>query len=431
MQQDMPDFTFSKICRPLVTMAAASLALMGVAHAQNFPITESQKATASQVAQSGVPLSELAPNAPDSYTVKAGDTLWAISGLFLKSPWRWPELWGMNYKDIVNPHLIYPGQQLFLEKKNGVATLTTRSPTATEDGAAPTETVRLSPRNRYESLSAGALPTLQPHLIEPFLVEPNIVGEDELQLAPRIVAAQEGRVLLSRGDRAYIRGPAGAPVTEPASGALPRLRVFRNATPLLDPDTRAVLGYEATYVGKAQLVRGDIAPVADKEVEGSTWLARLLGGGASKTEQHGESAGLPTAASVDIIETKEEMRVGDRLLPEPERQIRNFVPRAPEGKVDGRIISVYGSSVTNAAQNQVVVLNRGSSDGLKTGDVLAILKEGPTLKDRTDPRLSEVKIPNERNGLLMVFRPFDKLSYALILEITDGVKVGDRVTNPR
>ena len=429
MQQDMHDITLSKTGTAFLSIAVAiaSWTLVGNAQAQNFPITDGQKAIATQVAQAGVPLSELAPNAPDSYTVKAGDTLWAISRLFLKSPWRWPELWGMNLAEIANPHLIYPGQQLFLEKKNGVATLTTRSPEPVGDGA-PTATVRISPRTRFETLSAGALPTLEPHLIEPFLVEPNIVSEDELLLSPRIVATQEGRVLLSRGDRAYIRGPAGSPVTEPDTGPEPTFGVFRNPKPLFDPDTHAVLGYEAPYVGKALLVRGEIAPVANTGAAGTTWVARLLGGG-GKSE--GENAGLPTAASVDIVETKEEMRVGDRLTAEPERQIRSFVPSAPQVRIEGRIISVYGEGVTNAAQNQVVVLSRGTSDGLKSGDVLAILKDGPTVKDQTDPAKSNVKIPNERNGLLMVFRPFEKLSYALILEIVDGVKVGDRVTNPR
>lgn len=430
MQHDMPDITLSKIGAALAGMAVISLALTGGVQAQNFPISDSQKATAAQVAQSGVPLSELAPNAPDSYTVKTGDTLWAISKLFLKSPWRWPELWGMNYAEIANPHRIYPGQQLFLEKKNGVAKLTTRSPTAVDDEA-PTQTVRVSPRTRFEALNASALPTLQPHLIEPFLVEPNIVSENELLQAPRIVATQEGRVLLSRGDRAYVRGPAGSPVTGTASGAQPTFRVFRNPTPLFDPDTHAVLGYEAPYVGKALLVRGEVAPLANKNDQGKSWWERWRSGGAGATDEVGTSVGLPTAASVDIVEAKEEMRVGDRLLAEPEREIRSFVPHAPDGKIEGRIISVYGSGVTNAAQSQVVVLSRGSSDGLKSGDVLAILKDGPIVTDHTDPARADIKIPNERNGLLMVFRPFEKLSYALILEIVDGVKVGDRVTNPK
>ena len=385
----------------LVALATAGLSWPGLA--QDMTVTPGQKAIAAQVAQSGVPLSELAPGAPESYTVKAGDTLWAISGLFLKSPWRWPELWGMNRDDIANPNLIYPGQTLRLERKNGAVTLTTKG-LAEGESAAPIETVHVSPRNRAESLSASSLPTLQPQFIEPFLVEPNIVTEDELLKAPRIVAAQEGRVLLSRGDRAYVRGPVGSPVIDPGTGARPTFRVYRNGTALRDPGSRGVLGYEAQYVGKAVLVHSESAQ---------------------------DAAGVPVPATIDIVEAKEEMRVGDRLLVEPERQLRNCVPRAPEGPIEGRIVSVYGSSVVNAAQNKVVVISRGIGDGLKAGDVLAILKDGATLVDRTDPAKSTVKIPNERNGLIMVFRTFEKLSYALILEITDGVKVGDRVTNPR
>jgi hypothetical protein len=166
--------------------------------------------------------------------------------------------------------------------------------------------------------------------------------------------------------------------------------------------------------------------VAEQEGSKRGFLDVLRGIGSDKG-----NAEMPTAASVDIVEAKEEMRVGDRLLAQPERQLRNFVPRAPDGNIEGRIVSVHGSGVTNAAQNQVVVISRGTTDGLKAGDVLAILKDGATLQDRTDPAKSYVKIPNERNGLMMVFRPFEKLSYALILEITDGVKVGDRFSNPR
>ncbi|MGH8858449.1 MAG: LysM peptidoglycan-binding domain-containing protein, partial [Polaromonas sp.] len=187
-----------------ISIAAAALlgSTVGL-HAQNFPITPGQKATATQVAETGVPLADLAPNAPDNYSVKRGDTLWSISGLFLKSPWRWPELWGMNLQDIRNPHRIYPGQQLYLEKSNGRATLRTRQ--AQADGP-PTDTVRVSPRTRFESLADASIPTLAPNAIEPFLAEAMIADEATFAMAPRIVAAQEGRVLLSRGDRAYARG---------------------------------------------------------------------------------------------------------------------------------------------------------------------------------------------------------------------------------
>ena len=158
------------------------------------------------MAQTGIPLDALAANAPERYTVKHGDTLWAISGMFLKSPWRWPELWGMNKQDIRNPHRIYPGQQLYLDKANGRATLRTRLGSSMDGVQAPIATVRVSPRTRSESLADAAIPTLAPQDIEPFLSEPLIVDELTFSQAPRIVATQEGRVMLSRGDRAYARG---------------------------------------------------------------------------------------------------------------------------------------------------------------------------------------------------------------------------------
>ena len=181
-----------------VALAAMSLLssawMLPSAQAQNFPITPAQQATANQVAQAGIPLSELAADAPDRYTIKSGDTLWAISKIFLKSPWRWPELWGMNLNDIKNPHRIYPGQVLILERKNGMATLRVGSPDS--PGAAPDapagSTVRVSPRTRFESLNDSALPTLSPSAIEPFLAEPVIVDEAGLRTAPRIVPRQTG-----------------------------------------------------------------------------------------------------------------------------------------------------------------------------------------------------------------------------------------------
>jgi hypothetical protein len=137
-------------------------------------------------------------------------------------------------------------------------------------------------------------------------------------------------------------------------------------------------------------------------------------------------------ATIDIVSAKEEMRVGDRLLPEPPRQFLSYAPHAPAGPLDGSIVSVYGDAVAIAGQNQVVVINRGTADGVEMGHVLAILKEGERRLDRSQPgERTDIKLPNERNGLLMVFRPFERLSYALILEISDTVKVGDRVANPR
>ena len=408
MQQEMTTITSAKTKMALAATAmAAGWLLSTPAMAQNLPVTPGQKATANQVAQAGVPLSELAANAPDNYTVKSGDTLWAISGMFLKSAWRWPELWGMNLNEIRNPHRIYPGQQLVLERLNGRARL--RMAAAAGEGP-PTETIRVSPRIRYESLGDGSLPTVKANLIEPFLSEPIIVDENGLLGAPRIVAAQEGRVLLTRGDRAYARGNTDTPLLD-APGKQQQFRIFRNATPLKDPGSGEVLGYEAQYVGKALLVRSE-----------STLTV---------TDKNGKESSEITPATIDIVAAKEEMRVGDRMVPEPERELLNYTPRAPSGKVEGRIVSVYGSAVVNAAQNQVVVINRGARDGMERGTVLAILKDGERLVDKTDAARPVLKLPDERNGLLMVFRTFDRLSYALVLDISDGVKVGDRLTNPR
>ena len=383
-----------------------SLALAGSVEAQSFPVTQQQRATAAQVASSGVALSELRADAPSRYSVKTGDTLWAIAGLFLKSPWRWPELWGMNLADIKNPHLILPGQTLLLETRDGRARLATRSGSDGSD----LPTVRLSPRTRSEKLAVSALPTLKSQLIEPFLSEPVIVDEQGLNAAPRIVAAPDSRVLLTRGDRAYARGTPGDELLDDPSQKQKTYRVFRNATALKDPISGAVLGYEAQYVGKALLVRSE--------------------GSQESTDRDGKTQQDIVPATIDIIDAKEEMRVGDRLLPEPAQQLQSYVPHAPLSPVDARIVSVYGSAVVNAAQNQVVAINKGEQDGMESGLVLAILKDGSRLIDKTDPGLPEVKLPDERNGLLMVFRTFQKLSYALVLDITSGVRVGDRLVNP-
>jgi hypothetical protein len=380
------------------------------AFGQNFPITSGQRSTAQQVAQAGVPLSDLAPNAPEEYTVKRGDTLWAISGVFLTTPWRWPELWGMNLQDVRNPHLIYPGQTLVLEKLDGRARLRVRQ--AANGGGAPTETIRVSPRTRIEPLADLAIPTLQSHLIEPFLAEPVIIDEAALLKAPRIVAAPESRVLITRGDRAYARGATATPLHLQNAGRTDDYRVFRSATPLKDPLTNVVLGYEAQYLGKASLVRSESVK-------------------AVKTSSGGQD-NVVVPATIDILSAKEEMRVGDRLLPEPPRQFLSYVPHAPASTMEGTIVSVYGNAVAIAGQNQVVVINRGTADGIEMGHVLAIQKDGERRIDTSQPgERTAIKLPDERNGLLMVFRPFDKLSYALILEISDTVKVGDRVVNPR
>jgi hypothetical protein len=381
-----------------VLAAAAALAVLP-AQAQNLTITPQQRATAQQVAQAGVPLSELAPNAPDSYTVKKGDTLWAISTMYLTSPWRWPELWGMNMEEVRNPHRIYPGQVLVLEKMNGLARLRV-------EGEPSPGVVRLSPRIRYEAAGDGSIPTLSPRLIEPFLAEPVIVSEGALQRAPRIVATTDERVLLTRGDRLYARSSDGSQMSD-AGGPGNQYRVFRNAVPLRDPSTRAVLGYEAQYLGRVSLVRG----------EGSETIG-------SRT--------TPVPATLDVVAARSEMSVGDRLLPEPERQLTSYAPRAPQQQVNGAIVSVYGDAVGLVGHNQIVTINKGTADGMEVGHVLAVQRAGARITDRSQPgERTEIKLPNERSGLVMVFRPFERLSYALVLESSHEVQIGDQVVNPR
>ncbi|HEY1089924.1 MAG TPA: LysM domain-containing protein, partial [Burkholderiaceae bacterium] len=377
----------------LVGSAAIGLALVASAFAQTQPITPAQRDLATQVAQTGVPLSELAPSAPDSYTVKSGDTLWGISGLFLARPWRWPELWGMNLQEIRNPHLIYPGQQLFLLKKDGRALLSTRGA-----GAGDLTTVRVSPRTRSASLTSSALPTLNPSLIEPFLADPIVIDESGLQQAPRIVATREQRVMLSKGDRAYGRGSPEAPLAD-AQGVPVRYRVVRNAMPLKDPQSGEILGYEAYYLGQAVLLKGESTRAT--------------------TDSDGKTTVDVVPASLDILSAKEEIRVGDRLLPEPPRELLSYVPRAPAQAIEGRVVSIYGSGLThaNAAQSQVVSINKGARDGLQHGHVLTLLSDGGRLVDRTDPNKPTMKLPDEVNGTLMVFRVFDRVSYGLILDI--------------
>ncbi len=372
---------------------ALSLGLVAVMSAQaqavpNYPITPQQKATASKVAEAGVPLSELSPNAPDSYTVKRGDTLWDISKLFLKSPWRWPELWGMNLQQIRNPHLIFPGQVLYLDKSNGRARLRLGTPVG--------GTVKLSPRVREGSLD-DAIATVPLHLIEPFFNEAVIFDDSESLLrAPRIVATQEGRVMVSRGENAYIRGD---------TAGRREFRLFREPKPLRDPTTKEVLGYEGVYVGSADLIKE----------------------GAEGTGADGKALIVP--ATINVSSVRQEAMVGDRLSPVPPREFDSVVPHAPRENISGQVVSMYGEALTGG-QNQVVSLNKGARDGLERGHVLALWRDGEVTRDVTEPGKPVIKLPDERHGLLYVFRVFDKMSYALILSAETPVKAADRFTQP-
>lgn len=381
----------NKTKRGICTFAVLSLgAVAGSALAQSalsrYPITPQQQGTADQVAQAGVPLSELAPNAPDRYVVKRGDTLWDLSSLYLTSPWRWPELWGMNMDQVKNPHLIYPGQELVLIKTDGRARLQVAGGGPGADGD-PTAG-KLEPRIRDLDAERQAIPSIPNALIEPFLSQPMVLERGALDSAARIIATQEGRVYVGRGDEAYARGIA--------SSATLNYNVFRPLRPLYDPDDtvrKNPIAYEAFYLGTANMVRS------------------------------GE------VAKVRIDSSKQEIGIGDRMLPIDRQQLQSYVPKRPSAPVDARVISMY-DGLRYAGGGQIITLNRGANDGLTIGDVLQLWRVGPTVRDRTVSGREFVKLPDEQMGLAFVFRVFPTISYALIQRGTMPVEVGDRASNP-
>jgi LysM repeat protein len=377
--------------RQLAVFASGSLLAAATFAAEpNFPITPQQRATAQKTADAGVPLSEVLPTAPDVYTVKTRDTLWDISKMYLKSPWRWPELWGMNLEQVKNPHLIFPGQVLFLDKSNGRARLRMGAPVGGAGDAG------LSPRVRSKDIAIDGIASIPFNLIEPFLSEAVIFDSDELAAAPRIVATQEDRVLLSRGDTAYVRGDLG-PERE--------YRIFREPRPLRDPTTKEILGYEATYVGASEYT-----------VQGET-----------RTNAQGKAEIIPATFTVTSI--RQEASVGDRLAPVPAREYTNYAPHPPAAPIAGQIVSIYGDALT-AGQNQIVALNKGAVDGIERGNVLALYRDGKVVVDPTEKGRTKIKLPDERHGVLFVFRVFSRMSYALILSVKEPVAPGDRFTQP-
>jgi hypothetical protein len=384
---------------------ATFMPLTALAQTSRLPITPEARDTAQRVAQSGVPLSELSPTAPNSHTVQPRDTLWGISSLFLKSPWRWPELWGMNLSQIRNPHLIYPGQVLVLDKKDGRAFL--RVGQASGEAG---NTVKLSPAVRSMLLDNGAIAAIPLNLIGPFLNEAVVFNNNELEVAPRIVATQEGRVLVSRGETAYVRGDL--------KGARD-FRLFRELTPLLDPDTNEVLGYEGRYVGTAEQVRAGSTVTSGEE--NKTWLASLINSGPTVTV-------VPD--TFRITSTRLEAGVGDRLSPVPQQEMLAYVPHPPAGNLAARVVSVYGDGL-RAGQNQVVSINRGNRDGVERGHVLALWRAGkPGVDTTSGSDRAALRLPDERVGTVFVFRTFERVSYALILNVQDPITRGDVVTQP-
>ena len=329
---------------------------------------------------------ELAPNAPDRYTVVKGDTLWDISGRFLSKPWRWPEIWELNREQIRNPHLIYPGDIVVLDRSGAsprlrLSRLVGSGGSGADASGLPVE--RRQPQTRVEMLERDPVPTIDSTAIEPFLNRPLIVGEKELAANPRIVATQDGRVYLGRGDLAYARGIADDTVRE--------WHIYRQAKPLLDPDTRKPIAWEALFVGSARL----------------------------------EKSGDP--ATLRITSMTEEIGVGDRLMPSEPPKPFSYVPRPPAGEVDGRILAVY-RGVTQIGRNNVVAVNAGGGAGVEPGNVLAIHQRGRLVVDRETKE--QLRLPDEAVGHLLVFRVFDNISYGLVMDASQSITVGDVVTNP-
>jgi LysM domain-containing protein len=353
---------------------------------------------------------EVRPDAPERYTVVPGDTLWGIASRFLKSPWRWPELWELNRTQIRNPHRIYPGDVVVLERKGNQV-------------FARLETTRLSPQVRSEPLESAAIPTIAPSDIEPFLSKPLVITATELDGTPQIVATQEDRVAVGSGNTAY---------AEKLAPEDSRWQIFRRGDPLIDPETKETLGYVAIYLGEAALVRrGDISTIA-------------------------------------ITRATQEIYRGDKLLPVPkDHPVFSYVPHAPQAAVQGRIVSTYGG-LWETGPLSIVALSRGTRDGLEVGHVLALYRDqrstryaqrtepnygrsGPTGNDdrityypaplavRSSPLYTKgqpvqegdfSQFPAERYGVVMVFRTFERASFAIVMHATRPVAVADIIVNP-
>ena len=327
----------------------------------------------------------LRPGHPDVYTVVKGDTLWDISGKFLSRPWLWPEIWQIN-PQIENPHLIYPEDQIALVYVDGQPQLQLRRGNAGRTfrlSPSSNDTVSLKPEIRATPLES-AIPAISMDVIQGFLVQNRVVEPEVLDAAPYVVDGEGERLVLGAGDRVYVRGILAESQT---------YSVVRKGPVYVDPQTSEILGREATYIGLADA-----------------------------TAQTGD------VATMNIESTREEVQIGDRVLPTEERRVEStFFPSSPDSEITGEIISVF-SGVSQVGQYDVVVVNRGEREGLSVGNVLAIYKRGALARDRIANET--IRLPSERAGLMMVFRTFEKLSYALVLMTELPLAVHDEVRNP-
>lgn len=321
-------------------------------------------------------------NAPDQHVVVKGNTLWSISQKFLEHAWCWPQVWGMNQQEIKNPHWIYPGQVVYFDRAAGRLRL------GKSKGLDNLPNVRLSPQIRYDNLIGNAIPTIPATAIEPFFSLPVVFDEDTLVDAPHVVAAKQSHIISANGDKTYVIGDLKGQTN---------FQLYRSSTPIIDPITNQLLGFEYPYVGSIKLVK-----LGEDPDEAHTFI---------------------------VTDVKEEVAKGDRLLSVPEAGMTNYVPHPPANKVDGRIISVYGG-VAMAGQHQTVSVNLGANDGMDIGTILTIYRTGANIIDNAqDNRV--VKLPDEEYGTLFIYRVFNKVSYGLIMDVSRTTRLGDTVRSPR
>ncbi len=334
----------------------------------------------------------LAPNAPDRYTVRRGDTLWGIAQLFLRDAWYWPEIWHVN-PQVENPHLIYPGDVLTLVYVDGQPRVTLERGTAAVGGDA----TRLSPQVRSEPLPQ-AITTVPYEVIAAFMGRPTLLDREQVESGPYLVAMRDGHMIGAAGNEIYARGIGSA---APES----RYSVIHVGEPLRDPENRNILGYHGLYVGSGAVL------------------------------QSGDPAKLV------LTDSLREALQGDKLFPEDANIGADFIPHAPAAAISGSVIAVDDYSVVG--QYQVVALNRGSRDGLEPGHVLAVHESGGTVKDiysrggQTAGLKSgiggfakNVRLPDERTGLIMVFKANDRMSYGLVMEAIRPIRTGDVIGQP-
>jgi hypothetical protein len=379
--------SFAKDAACAVAVAAA----LGLAVAAPAGLAGAEELTTTPANRMSVPM---APDAPSSYVVKKGDTLWDISSRFLTQPWYWPEIWYVN-PEIKNPHLIYPGDTLRL-----VFTAEGKPSIRVERG----NTVVLSPQVRTQSLDQS-IPAIPYEIVAAFMSKPTVIAKDDADKLPYVVATREAKVVGGAGDTIYGRGITGAP------GA--RYAIVHLGDRMKDPDNGDFLGYQGIYVGLARVERAAQSPQA----KGEAGLSKLT-----------------------IAESTRETLQGDRLVGENVDVPLDFVPHAPAQKVDGKVMSVF-DGVTTIGQYQVVVINRGRKHGLEPGHVLQVWQGGEKVKDPgrasdnwtnsvTKPFAGKVQLPSEKAGTMMVFRAYDRLSYGLVLSADTVMHVGDQVKSP-